>query len=633
MQEQNPKDMNKQSATISAETMAPDAYCPSLFACQRQTTHMVQVGNLTMGSEVPIRVQSMTTTDTNDVAASVEQSLRIVAAGGELVRLTTQGEREARSIGLVAQELRQRGCNTPLVADIHFNPRAAEVAAELVEAVRINPGNYTGEAKKFRTNAADISDAEWHNQIVAKLSPLVSICRKHKTAIRIGVNHGSLSDRIMARYGDTSEGMVASCIEYLDAFEELGFQDIVISIKSSNTRVMVQTVRLLAAVMRQRSTFYPLHLGVTEAGNDAEGRIKSAAGIGALLLDGLGDTIRVSLTEAPEAEIPVAQALVDYVEQARQMLPTISVDPKNFSPYAYVRRPTSSVLNIGGQNAPVLMLQTQEAPTDPNTCVPQGADWCLCADAKIAYDQQGNQLSLCTVEQITASEESNIPTISRPKLLPLNIWDLKNEAVVEALARHPEVVVLTYAQDGLNCMAAVRAVALELMNRNLRNPLVVGYMSQSAKLEELQLQMAVDLGALLIDGLVDGICVSAFNHPQPQVVETADILLQATRARFTRTEFISCPGCGRTLYDIQEAVSKIKSRLGNHKGLKIGVMGCIVNGIGEMADADYGYVGAGRGKISLYRGREVVQRSIDQEQALDALVSLIESDLKLKEGK
>lgn len=574
-----------------------DGFCPSLFRYERQQTAQIHVGDLTMGADAPIRIQSMTTTDTNDVEASAAQSTRIAQAGGEIVRLTTQGEREAISIGKVRKALRQAGTLVPLVADVHFNPKAAETAAEQVEAVRINPGNYTGEAKRFNKDADKLTDQEWHDLIVEKLRPLVARCKAHKTAIRIGVNHGSLSDRVMAKYGDTPQGMVASCTEYLDAFEELDFREIAISIKSSNTRVMVQTVRLLAATLRSRGLVYPLHLGVTEAGSDAEGRIKSAAGIGALLNDGLGDTIRVSLTEAPEAEVPVAKALAEHCQRLAHAKPLVPVDAAHYSPYAYSRRATTAnTRGIGGTAAPVVIVIANAAAPAADAILPA----LPAADAKA---------------QIARGEKN----------IGLRLADLSDAATAQAIKGATDVTLFGLTESG-NPMAELRAMALELTNLGISHPLVGCYQSAARELGRLQLEMSADMGGLFIDGLLDGLCISAPAIDAQAAAESGLMLLQACRARFDRTEFISCPGCGRTLYDIQETVAEIKKELGGLAGLKIGIMGCIVNGIGEMADADYGYVGAGRGKISLYRGKEVVKRSIEQSEALETLKQIIRAD-------
>lgn len=563
-----------------------------------------------MGGDAPIRIQSMTTTDTNDVAASAAQSMRIVEAGGEIVRLTTQGEREARSIGGVRAEMDRQGCRTPLVADVHFNPKAAVTAATLVEGVRINPGNFTGEAKRFNANADTTTDEEWHALIVEKLRPLIEACRSHQTAIRIGVNHGSLSDRIMAKHGDTPQGMVASCLEYVDAMEELGFHDIAISIKSSNTRIMVETVRLLAAALRRRGTVYPLHLGVTEAGSDAEGRIKSAAGIGALLNDGLGDTVRVSLTEAPEKEIPVARALVDHCTRLRLAPPAREVKTDSYSPFAYARRKTVETMGIGGNTPPVVMTAGDS----------EAADWIVSAQTCTA-SRDRISAPILTLPEYTQRTDAS------PCFVRLNLGELRDapDAQTAKLAQDKSAVIMGLCKTG-NYQAEIRALAMELTNRGIGAPLVCRHRSGTADVEAFQLEISADLGGLLIDGLIDGVEVDNNNIAPQLAAETALTLLQATRARFSRTEFISCPGCGRTLYDIQETAGRIKEQFGHLRGLKIGIMGCIVNGIGEMADADYGYVGAGRGKISLYRGKEVVRRSLDQSEALEALKQLIADD-------
>ena len=578
--------------------IANDGYCPSLFRYERQLTSQIEIGGMAMGGDAPIRIQSMTTTDTNDVAGSAEQSVRIIDAGGEIVRLTTQGEREAKSIGEISKELKKRGFRTPLVADVHFNPKAAETAAALVEAVRINPGNYTGEAKRFNKDADKLTDQEWHELIVEKLRPLVGICKTNKTAIRIGVNHGSLSDRVMAKYGDTPEGMVASCTEYLDAFEELGFRDLAISIKSSNTRVMVETVRLLSATLRRRGNVYPLHLGVTEAGSDAEGRIKSAAGIGALLNDGLGDTIRVSLTEAPEAEIPVARQLVDYCQRLRTALAVPTVDMSRYSPYTYQRRETDeNAEGIGGAKAPVIFVVTHSE-------VAKSADFII------------NELP----KPLSGTREA-----AAGGKYVVTLGDIVSGKVMAQLEKAKGATLFGKTESG-NPMAELRAMSMALSAAGCKLPLVGVYESRAESVRELQLEMSADMGGLFIDGLLDGMCISAPGVDADDAAESGQLLLQACRARFDRTEFISCPGCGRTLYDIQETVAEIKKELGGLAGLKIGIMGCIVNGIGEMADADYGYVGAGRGKISLYRGKEVVKRSIDQSEALATLKQIIKDD-------
>lgn len=583
--------------------MKPSDFCDNLFKYQRVNTRKVLVGELALGGLEPIRVQSMTTTNTNDTAASVEQSIRIIEAGGQIVRLTTQGRPEAQNMKEISEGLRSRGYITPLVADVHYNPAAAEIAAQYAEKVRINPGNYTGGAKRFDETADNMSQEEWMSLIKEKLTPLVKVCKEHETTLRIGVNHGSLSDRIMAKYGDTPEGMVASCMEYLEALESLDFYDIVISIKASNTRIMVHTVRQLMAAMKAKGTVYPLHLGVTEAGSDAEGRIKSAAGIGALMIDGLGDTIRVSLTEAPEAEIPVAQALVDYISSKREAPEVENVDTSSYSPYTYEKRESNQVLNIGGQALPVVITNT-----------PSEADYYF--DGTGYVDKQGNHYPMLLVSHIDECQETCFVVAS--------LSDLTQETLGK-LAKRDNVVVVASANSE-NQTVEYRAIILKLNNAGVKAPVVLWYTSQEAELSDYQLKASADLGLLFIDGLADGIMVSNENLKAKDVEDTAFVLLQATQARFSKAEFISCPGCGRTLYDLQSTVQRIKARMGHLKGLKIGVMGCIVNGIGEMADAHYGYVGAGYDKISLYRGKQLVKKELNQEEALEQLIDIIKQD-------
>lgn len=583
--------------------MKPSDFCDNLFKYQRVNTRKVLVGELALGGLEPIRVQSMTTTNTNDTAASVEQSIRIIEAGGQIVRLTTQGRPEAQNMKEISEGLRSRGYITPLVADVHYNPAAAEIAAQYAEKVRINPGNYTGGAKRFDETADNMSQEEWMSLIKEKLTPLVKVCKEHETTLRIGVNHGSLSDRIMAKYGDTPEGMVASCMEYLEALESLDFYDIVISIKASNTRIMVHTVRQLMAAMKAKGTVYPLHLGVTEAGSDAEGRIKSAAGIGALMIDGLGDTIRVSLTEAPEAEIPVAQALVDYISSKREAPEVENVDTSSYSPYTYEKRESNQVLNIGGQALPVVITNT-----------PGEADYYF--DGTGYVDKQDNHYPMLLVSHIDECQETCFVVAS--------LSDLTQETL-DKLAKRDNVVVVASANSE-NQTVEYRAIILKLNNAGVKAPVVLWYTSQEAELSDYQLKASADLGLLFIDGLADGIMVSNENLKAKDVEDTAFVLLQAAQARFSKAEFISCPGCGRTLYDLQSTVQRIKARMGHLKGLKIGVMGCIVNGIGEMADAHYGYVGAGYDKISLYRGKQLVKKELNQEEALEQLIDIIKQD-------
>ncbi|MCQ2201205.1 MAG: (E)-4-hydroxy-3-methylbut-2-enyl-diphosphate synthase [Bacteroidales bacterium] len=590
--------------------MKPSDYCENLFAYKRINTRKAHVGNLTIGGLEPVRVQSMTTTNTNDTKASVEQAIRIINAGGEVVRLTTQGRPEAQNMENISKSLRAQGYTTPLVADVHYNPAAAEIAAKYSEKVRINPGNYTGGAKRFDEAADNMSQEEWMSLIKEKLTPLVTICKEHNTALRIGVNHGSLSDRIMAKYGDTPEGMVESCMEYLEALENLDFFNIVISIKASNTRIMVYTVRQLMARMRARGSVYPLHLGVTEAGSDAEGRIKSAAGIGALLTDGIGDTIRVSLTEAPEAEIPVAKQLVDHISAMNQPSNIDPVDSSSYSPYSYSRRETTSVLNIGGINAPVVVSTSKGF-----------GEYYLNGNSLVAAD--GKMYDFIDIKDLNKVGINENP--EKPLFVFCQLPDL-NDKSLELLKKNSNMVIVTSAQNVNNQAREIRAFILKLNVACINAPVIVKYSSDEKNLATFQLKAATDLGLLFIDGLADGILLSDSNISNDNLSETAYSILQATQSRFSKAEFISCPGCGRTLYDLQSTVQRIKAKLGHLKGLKIGVMGCIVNGIGEMADAHYGYVGAGYDKISLYRGKILVKKELNQEEALDQLIDIIKQD-------
>lgn len=565
--------------------MNSQAYTDSLFVYNRIKTNKIQVGETTIGGDSPIRIQSMTTTDTNNTEASVEQAIRIIEAGGEIVRLTTQGRAEAENIRNIHDMLRSQGYLTPLVADVHFNPNAALIAAGNVEKVRINPGNFTGERKLFDASADNMTDEEWNAVIISHLKPLVDVCKQNGTTLRIGVNHGSLSDRIMAKYGDTSEGMVASCIEYIRALESLDFNRIVISIKSSNTRVMVQTVRQLVATMRQNGTIYPLHLGVTEAGSDMEGRIKSAVGIGALLIDGIGDTIRVSLTESPEAEIPVAIQLADYVTSKSGHALINKADASSYSPYEYVKRLTHKVGIVGGNNKPIISAE------------------------------------LTNIDKI---DKSKIALATQPSIVELTQSDLTPETL-QMLSENNNVAVVGVATT-TNPTAELRAMVLTLNEHNITAPFIAKLQYKDTSTELFQLKAAADSGLLFIDGLADGLILVDENQPEEIINETELQILQATNVRYERAEFISCPACGRTLYNIQEATQKIKETFGHLKGLKIAVMGCIVNGIGEMADADYGYVGAGHGKISLYKGKQQIKKALPEENAINELIDIIRND-------
>lgn len=605
-----------------------------LFNYSRRETTEVNIGATPMGGNNPIRIQSMTNTPTQDTEACVEQAKRIVDAGGEYVRLTTQGVKEAENLKNINISLRSQGYNTPLVADVHFNPKVADVAALYAEKVRINPGNYVDAARTFKhLEYTDEEYAQELQKIRDRFVPFLNICKENHTAIRIGVNHGSLSDRIMSRYGDTPEGMVESCMEFLRICVEEQFKDVVISIKASNTVVMVKTVRRLAQVMEEENMHFPLHLGVTEAGDGEDGRIKSALGIGALLADGLGDTIRVSLSEAPEAEIPVARKLVDYIIRRNEHPYIPGAVAPAFDYLSPTRRKTKAVHNIGGDNLPVVLAARLDGNLEinPQFCpdyiytghqLPQqtnnGIQYIVDADIWDGTDNtwpafKGDQLPFLT--GCTASL----------KFLFITYMGLNEEALA-CLKYHPEVVLVAQSNHP-NRLGEQRALAHQLMCEGLQNPIIYFQHYAEEETENFQLKSAADMGALIFDGLCDGIFLFNQGDIASQVIDaTAFGILQAGRVRTSKTEYISCPGCGRTLYDLQNTIARIKAATSHLKGLKIGIMGCIVNGPGEMADADYGYVGAGRGKISLYKQKECIEKNIPEEEAVDKLIELIKKN-------
>ena len=605
------------------------------FNYSRRQANEVYVGATPLGGAYPIRIQSMTNTVTMDTEACVEQAKRIIQAGGEYVRLTTQGVREAENLKNINMSLRSQGFDTPLVADVHFNPNVADVAALYAEKVRINPGNYVDAARTFKK--LEYTDEEYAQEIQKireRLVPFLNICKENHTAIRIGVNHGSLSDRIMSRYGDTPEGMVESCMEFLRICVAENFTNVVISIKASNTVIMVQTVRLLAQQMEAENMAFPLHLGVTEAGDGEDGRIKSALGIGALLCDGLGDTIRVSLSEAPEAEIPVARKLVDYVTKRAGHPYIPGMEAPDFNYIHPTRRKTQPVGNIGGDNLPVVISARLEGNLDTN---PQfKPDYIYCgqqlpekADTNTGYIVDAN---------VWDGTEGTYPAFNFKQMVELHHHPAKQkflfmtymaltEEVVAGLRLHPEVVIVAQSNHP-NRLGEFRGLVHQLTCQGLQNPVVFFQHYSETNLEDLQIKAAADMGALIIDGLCDGILL--FNQgndiPVQKVDETAFGILQAGRVRTSKTEYISCPGCGRTLYDLEATIARIKAATSHLKGLKIGIMGCIVNGPGEMADADYGYVGAGRGKVSLYKRKECIEKNIPEEQAVEKLIELIKAN-------
>lgn len=609
-----------------------------LFNYHRRESSVVHIGALDMGGDNPVRIQSMTTTSTDDTEGSVAQAERIIKAGGELVRLTTQGVKEAENLKNINAGIRRDGFSTPLVADVHFNPRVADVAARYAEKVRINPGNYVDPARKFVKH--DYTDEEYASElkkIEERLVPFLDICKENHTAIRVGVNHGSLSDRIRNRYGDTPEGIVESCMEFLRICKKHDFGDVVISIKSSNTVVMVRSVRLLVDTMDKEDMHYPLHLGVTEAGEGEDGRIKSAVGIGALLADGIGDTIRVSLTEEPEAEVPVARHLVDYIDRkaGHQLIPAETYE--GFDWLRPERRTTKPVDNIGGGNVPVVMVSenADNAARDEDA---SKADYIYVGSNLPKERKEGKRYVVDYQLYVQADDKSQLypifPVTAMPfvsmvqaklKFLVLQFGTPADEYLA-CLKTHPEIVVVCVSNHQ-NRLGSQRALVHEMMIAGVENPVVFAQMYRLNDAEEFQLEAAADMGALMIDGLCDGIWLMNDGDIAPSTIEgTAFGILQAGRLRTSKTEYISCPGCGRTLYDLRDTIKRIHEATKDMKGLKIGIMGCIVNGPGEMADADYGYVGAGPGKISLYKGKECVEHNIPEGEAVERLLRLIKTD-------
>ena len=604
-----------------------------LFQYKRRETSTVHIGAIDMGSDFPVRVQSMTTTNTNDTEACVRQAEEIIKAGGELVRLTTQGKREAENLKNINAQLRSEGYTTPLVADVHFNPNVADVAALYAEKVRINPGNYVDPARKFiKQEYTDEEYAAELKKIEDRLIPFLNICKANHTAIRIGVNHGSLSDRIRNRYGDTPEGIVESCMEFLRVCKRENFTDVVISIKSSNTVVMVRSVRLLVHQMDKEGMNYPLHLGVTEAGEGEDGRIKSAVGIGALLSDGIGDTIRVSLSEEPAAEIPVARHLVDYICQREGHLIVPGTQAKAFNWLRPERRFTRAVAGIGGSNTPIVIASALSGNE-------QEADF-IYAGQEIKDRKEGQKYIVDYNQFMSLDDKTGVYPIFPVTAIPFIAMvkaDVKflvlqfgapTEEYLTCLKLHPEIVVVSMSNHS-NRLAEQRALVHEMWENGAYNPVVFAemYHHSVAEKSEFQLESAADMGALMIDGLTDGLwLMNEGDIPQSVITDTAFGILQAARLRTSKTEYISCPGCGRTLYDLRETIARIREATKGMKGLKIGIMGCIVNGPGEMADADYGYVGAGINHVSLYRKQVCVEKNIPQEVAVEHLLALIRKD-------
>ena len=666
------------------QTVSPvQLYTESFTSYKRLKTREVRIGNLLLGNGHPIRVQTMTTTDTMDTLATVEQTIRCIEAGAELVRITSPSKKEAENLQLIKDELHRRGYFTPLVADIHFTPNAAEIAARIVEKVRVNPGNYVDKKKFEQIEYTDAEYLEEIERIRERFTPLVKICKEHGTAMRIGTNHGSLSDRIMSRYGDTAIGMVESAMEFLRIARAEDYHNIILSMKSSNPQVMVQAYRLLINKMEDEfGECYPLHLGVTEAGDGEDGRIKSAIGIGALLEDGIGDTIRVSLTEDPELEIPVCRDLVKRYAATSSAVETTDVLPLPYSPFEYKRRETFAVDNMGGKQVPVVVADLSkvehitprtlesagykyDAATDKWAIGDMAADYIFTGKPELDFALPGT-LKVITWPadfQAASDQQKYFPiydeaeyrtTTSRHDALNFVMVDcdgtepgLEKIEHLQALGED-HTVVLCLSSTQKNAMQCVRQMFVVLLKHYIKNPVILITDSNWQTADEHLIHFATETGALLLDGFGDGICLglgrgsynklsasstnaSGRNYLSNQDAEqfinsTAFSILQATRTRISKTEYISCPSCGRTLFDLQETTAKIRAVTNHLKGVKIAIMGCIVNGPGEMADADFGYVGSGVGKITLYKGKEVVKRGVDSNIAVDELIKLLKEN-------
>ncbi len=601
------------------------------FNYKRRASSVTRIGDTPIGGPNPIRVQSMTNTNTNDTEASAGQVIRIVQAGADYVRLTAQGVREAENLRNIKEVVRGKGYTTPLIADIHFNPRAAEAAARIVEKVRINPGNFVDRIKTFET--FEYTDEEYAREIEkirAKLVPLLDICKEHKTAIRIGVNHGSLSDRIMSRYGDTPEGMVESCMEFLHICIDEYFTDIVISMKTSNTVVMSKAVRLLIARMEKEGLAFPLHLGVTEAGDGEDGRIKSAVGIGSLLSDGIGDTIRVSLSEDPEFEVPVARKLVAYITQKVNHPEIVADAYPEYSPFSTDRRETYVAGNIGGDNLPVVISDRSQGNFELNShflpdYIYVGKELPITAPRAIPsiIDIEGWKGEKNTYPLFNISNRNGIRENSAPiKFFKLSYPELDKDII--NLLKSDKSIVLIVSTNHINGLGEQRALVHALMINDCDTPVIFNRHYTENETEDLQIKAAADLGTLYLDGFGNGIMLQNEGAiPLKNIDAYMFGILQASRIRTSKTEYISCPSCGRTLFDLQTTVALVKGATSHLKHLKIGVMGCIVNGPGEMADADYGYVGAEKGKISLYKKKNLIEKNIPSEYAVERLVELI----------
>jgi (E)-4-hydroxy-3-methylbut-2-enyl-diphosphate synthase len=652
----------------TSEILSNIKYCNSLTSYSRRHTRVINIGDIPLGGDNPIRIQSMTTVDTMDTIGSVEQCIRMIESGCEYIRITAPSLKEAQNLSEIKKELKKRGYEVPLIADIHFTPNAAELAARLVEKVRINPGNYA-DKKKF--DIIEYSDQDYQaelGRIREKFEPLVKICKEYGTAMRIGTNHGSLSDRIMSRYGDTPLGMVESALEFLRICEDMNYHNIVISMKASNTQVMVQAYRLLVQKLQEENLQpYPLHLGVTEAGEGEDGRIKSAVGIGTLLEDGLGDTVRVSLTEEPEFEAPVAKMLVERYNNRqfhKDIKPIINLP---IDPFSYQRRQTREVLNIGGGNVPRVITDIsnlkevvyKDLKSIGHFYLPEldkwkmndlGCDYIYRGDEPIPFmlpnglkqilnysswlkvDDKINSFPLFKVGEY----HEDVSKHSSLNFIRCSIDDI-SQNFLQDIGKDKSIV-LVLDTDNIHALPEQRRVFFELKEKGIDSPVIILRKYEEMSDDQFQIYSATDVGGLLIDGFGDGVLLSMENiteKPKEEYMKLADRhnnasfgILQAARTRMSKTEYISCPSCGRTLFDLQETTAMIRKRTDHLKGVKIGIMGCIVNGPGEMADADFGYVGSGKGKITLYKGKDVVKRSVPSEKAVDELIEIIKKDGK-----
>ena len=618
----------------------------------RFKTIEVKVGPIAIGGKNPIHIQSMTTANTMNTSATVDESIRMIDAGCKLVRITAPSKKDAENLANIKNELRLKGYKTPLVADIHYTPNAAEIAAKIVEKVRINPGNYA-DKKKFEE--IDYTDESYNNELLRieeKFTPLVQICKQNNTSMRIGTNHGSLSDRILSRYGDTPKGMVESALEFIRICRKHDYHNIVISMKASNTRVMVYAYRLLVNEMIKEGMKYPLHLGVTEAGEGEDGRIKSAVGIGTLLSEGIGDTIRVSLTEAPEHEMPVAQKILDHFKNIHNHKKIAETKQHQIDYFQYKKRKTFQVENIGNKNVPIVISDlsnrkkiTQASffslgyrysvPLDKWHISEMASDFIYIGENEINFEIPGTLRIISNYSSWIKHKKGfpifNLKEYEKIKVFSENLNFLKiydheiTPSLIDIMKKNKSLVIFLESEN-IYCIAAMRKFFFELMEEKIENPIIISRKYEFNDDEQLQISASIDIGSLLIDGLGDGICISSNNCSNKMLNSISFGILQASRTRISKTEYISCPSCGRTLFDLQETTAKIRKVTDHLKGVKIGIMGCIVNGPGEMADADYGYVGTGPGKITLYKEKTVVKKNVPESEAVDALIDLIKEN-------